>query len=63
MSERSRQAVKTSCETGYSTFLFMFKAIVGLLLTTRESCSISGVELTAGDAFLVDVVSGNQGQS
>ena len=34
------------------------KAIVELLLTTRDSCSISGVELTAGGKLLVDVVSG-----
>lgn len=35
----------------------LFRAIVELLLTPRDSYSISGVELTIRDALLIDLVS------
>ena len=51
MSDRSQQAARTSCGTGYGTFLFKFNEIVELLLTPRESCMKSSEELTeASDA-------------
>ena len=51
-------AVSTSCGTGYGTFLFKFKEIVGFLLTPSESSEKSCVELTKGDPWFSDVVLG-----
>jgi len=58
MSERSQQAVTTSCGTGYGTFFSKFKKIAELLLTPREYCKKTSVELTTADVSLGDVVSG-----